>query len=153
LKTCSKMGSLGIKKVWYNTKNKYWYCLWEGKPKALHRVLMENYVPNPSDLSDVHHIDGDRNNNCLENLSWCTRSDNLLYSYQEHGRKPYWSGKRGGKHPSCMKIVGTDIKDGSKVYYSSLHEAERSGFLKSKISLCINGKRRKHKGYTWEKIE
>jgi len=152
LKTCSKIDSLGVEKIWYNSKNRYWYCLWEGKPKALHRLLAEVFIPNPSKLGDVHHEDGDRNNNCVENLSWVTRSENIWHSYNTHERKPVWQGKFNEDHPNSCPIKSICLKSGKEVFYPSLHEAERSGFLKSKISLCINGKRNKHKGHRWEKV-
>lgn len=53
LKTCSKITSLKIERTWLNTKNGYWYTKREGKPKALHRILAETYLSNPSDLGDV----------------------------------------------------------------------------------------------------
>lgn len=152
LKTCSKITSLKIERAWLNTKNGYWYTTWEGKPKALHRILTETYLPNPSDLSDVHHINGDRNDNRLENLEWCTRSHNIWHSYNTHGRKPAHTGKFNEDNHNSIKVVATNIKDGSKLEFPSMHEAGRQGFLISKVCLCVNGKRNTHKGYTWEKV-
>ena len=153
LKTCSKITSLKVEHTWLNTKNKYWYILWKGKPKALHRILAETYLPNPDGLGDVHHINGDRNDNRLENLDWCTRSQNIWHSYNTHGRKPAHIGKFNEKNANSVKVVAISIKDGSKLEFPSMHEAGRQGFLTSKVCLCVNGKRQTHKGYTWEKAE
>ena len=49
--------------------------------------------------------------------------------------------------------IAVDSKvDGSTVKYGSLMEAERSGFRQSCISMCLAGKSKSHKGYTWKKI-
>ena len=47
---------------------------WNGKQKnkAVHRLVAETFLPNPENLSYVHHIDGNRLNNKIENLMWAT---------------------------------------------------------------------------------
>lgn len=152
LKDCSAIHSLKIDKTWLNTKNKYWYCLWKGKPKAIHRVLAETYLPNPDSLGDVHHKDGSRNNNQLDNLEWCTRSQNIWHSYNSHGRRPSTLGKFNEDHHCSIPICSTCMLTGARYEFPSLHEAGRMGFQISKISLCINGKRNHHGGYIWSKV-
>jgi len=46
------------------------------KKVFLHRVLAELFVWNPDDLPCVDHIDRNRLNNAIENLRWCTHSEN-----------------------------------------------------------------------------
>ena len=42
----------------------------------LHRLLAQAFIPNPENKPEVDHIDGDRKNNSLSNLRWCTRAEN-----------------------------------------------------------------------------
>lgn len=54
--------------------------------KAIHRLLAEAFIPNPEGLSDVDHIDGNKRNNNLDNLRWCTHGSNIMYSYSNNRR-------------------------------------------------------------------
>lgn len=49
---------------------------------GIHRVVAEAFIPKPVGWTKdyhVNHIDGDPTNNTLENLEWCTRSENYLH--------------------------------------------------------------------------
>ena len=50
------------------------------KTLRIHRIVMEVFNPVSAKLQ-VNHIDGDKSNNKLENLEWCTDSENKLHAY------------------------------------------------------------------------
>lgn len=44
--------------------------------KPIHRLVMETFVPNPLLLQYINHKDGNKHNNELSNLEWCTNEYN-----------------------------------------------------------------------------
>lgn len=47
----------------------------------MHRVVAQAFIPNPNDLPEVNHKDGDKTNNLVSNLEWSTRSANVQHTY------------------------------------------------------------------------
>ena len=51
--------------------------------KYVHRLVAETYLSNQGKLPFVNHIDGDKLNNCVSNLEWCTASGNTRYAIEK----------------------------------------------------------------------
>ena len=47
----------------------------------VHRLVAMAYIPNPKNLPFINHIDGNKLNNHIDNLEWCTRSENARHSF------------------------------------------------------------------------
>lgn len=50
-----------------------------------HRLIAEQFLPNPNNLSDVDHINRNRSDNHLSNLRWVSHSKNIMNCTAYHG--------------------------------------------------------------------
>ena len=46
----------------------------------VHRLVAETFIENPNNLSDVDHIDRNKENNRVDNLRWCSRIENMAWN-------------------------------------------------------------------------
>ena len=72
----------GLLKPQYDRKGYLTFGLCKnGKSKMakIHRLVAEAFIPNPGKLPEVNHKDEQKDNNCVENLEWCTTQYNSNY--------------------------------------------------------------------------
>ena len=71
---------------WSKSKKGYLKCsiIVNNKQKELklHRILALSFLENPNNYPCINHIDGNKLNNSLENLEWCTFSHNITHAYR-----------------------------------------------------------------------
>lgn len=90
------------------------------KTIKVHRLVAETFIDNPLNKKDVNHIDGDKSNNNVENLEWCTRSENIKHAFnnglkiitekQKNRFIEMTKSQIGSKNPAARKII--NIKTG-----------------------------------------
>lgn len=85
-------------KIKYQTDisgNYFRACLGD-KHYLVHRLVAITFIPNPDDLPEVNHIDGDKHNNKASNLEWVTRQQNIQHAF-DTGLNPMPKGTLNGR--------------------------------------------------------
>lgn len=52
-------------------KDKYWVDWF------IHKLVAVNFIPNPYNMIEIDHKNGNKTDNKIENLKWCTRKENM----------------------------------------------------------------------------
>jgi len=104
--------------------------------RYVHRVIAETFVPNPNGLPHVNHKNSVRHDNRIENLEWCTSSDNALHGFREGNRDP----KIGEEHVNA-KLTEDQVREIRRAYIprvvSYARLAEKYGVDQSNISFRV----------------
>lgn len=122
--------------------------------KRLHRLVAKTFIPNPKNYPVINHIDGNKINNCINNMEWCTQKQNAIHSW-----------KNGLTYKTKNQIETTRRKTKKKVLQYSkdnklikkwngvIDASKELGICKSNISMCAKGRYKTAGNFIWRYVE
>lgn len=98
----------------------------------VHRIIAETFLPNPNNYPCVNHKDGNKLNNSVDNLEWCT--------IQYNNQQAVYQGLHGDNHKVICLETG-------EVFVSESECSRKLNVPLRKVSEICNGLANQSKGY------
>lgn len=140
-----------VRELKQNFKNGYCFVLLRRKNCYVHRLIAETFLENPENKPQVNHIDGDKHNNHVSNLEWCTVSENEKHKYRiglavsnltEEAREA--SRKAHMRQVRCITT--------GKEFDSVNDAANYYNICRTSISFCLSGRYKYAGKYNGQKL-
>lgn len=133
-------------KIWYGSTY---------RTRMIHRIVAEAFIPRPDGKAQINHIDGNKTNNRVDNLEWCTQSENMRHRVDVLGIRP------ASHHVVKVRCIET-----GRVFRSAAEAARSVGLSRSGIGAALRksyttcfreGKMKSYQsktagGYHWEYV-
>ena len=82
-----------------------------GQTYRVHRLVAMAFIPNPENKPQVNHIDGNKQNNNLNNLEWVTNQENVQHAFKIGLEKAHY-----GEEHGMAKLTNEDVLTIRKLY-------------------------------------
>lgn len=111
------------------------------KPKTIHRIVLETFISPCPEGKECNHRDGNKTNNCLKNLEWISRQENIYHSVKILG---CGCGERNGS----AKLADIEVLQIRQLYKtgncSQRQLAKQFGISQSAIGCIVRREHWKH---------
>lgn len=125
-------------------KDGYYVVNIKSKTQRVHRLIAKTFIANTQNKPYINHINGIRNDNRIENLEWCTQSENLKHAYKIGLSKPVIN--TGIKNGFSKQIIDTQ----TGIFYESASElAKLIGVKRTTLTAKLSGQNKNNTNYKY----
>ena len=139
--------------------NGYLYVTLNKKQYTIHRLVAKLFLINEQNKKYINHIDGDKTNNCVDNLEWCTASENMIHAFKNNlvntksdkKLKSCYINVKKATEKSKKKVKVFDKNGNYITTFNSITEASiKMNANASRITQCCRHRQKLCGGYRWE---
>ena len=117
--------------------------------RLVHRLVAISFIQNPNKLPEVNHIDGNKENNFVNNLQWVTHSENMVHAKSNGLQK--FNPLKGSLNPNSKSIAQYDINGNFIKIWDCMESAAKSlSGNRRNIYKCCTNKQKSAYGYIWK---
>lgn len=127
-------------------KGGYRHGIFNGRNRNHHKIVSECFIPNPNNLRDIDHKNGDKLDCCVDNLERVTHAENVKRAYETGLIR-----KQCGEEHHAHKLTAKDVKYIRSVYskrdpnYGAVALAKKFGVDHTTIHDIVNEKTWRYK--------
>lgn len=117
----------------------------------VHRLVAEAFILNPENKPQVNHINGNKDDNSIENLEWCTNYENAHHAITNGLWENVFKASANTNEARKIKCKAVNKTTGKEIYFESISEAEKY-FNNRHICDVLKGKRHTIHGYIMQYV-
>lgn len=95
------------------------------RSEYIHRLVALAFIPQEESKKEVNHKDGDKHNNHVDNLEWCTRKENIQHAWDTGLNKSTEKQKESVRRTAKLKVSKVVLDESNGVFYDSVKDAAK----------------------------
>lgn len=113
----------------------------------IHRLVADAFIPKIPGKDYVNHIDGDKQNNIVQNLEWCSLKENVQHAFSTGLNRA----RKGKENIKSRKIEQWTLDGNHLCTWYGLGDIYRNlGINRGNVEACLEGKRKTAGGFKWK---